>query len=70
MKELRVFFEKADWSIEESQRRVDEAFDILFEAVLLEMQQKQIKVQEKQKQKGGDNYGRLGKSRDESYLGL
>lgn len=71
MKTLKVVFEKASWSSEEeAQRRIDEAFDILFEEVLLEMQQKQTKVQEKQKQKGGGNYGRLGKSRDESYLGL
>ncbi|EKD84719.1 MAG: hypothetical protein ACD_38C00169G0020 [uncultured bacterium] len=69
MKELKVVFEEADWSPEEVQRRVDEAFDILFEELFMEMKQKNVRVQ-KQKQKGGGNYGRLGKSRDESYLGL
>lgn len=73
MKELRVIFEKADWSPEEAQMRIDEAFDILFEEVLLEMQQEKAKKQVKQKQimKGGEfKNDRLAKSRNESYLGL
>ena len=37
MKELKVVFEEADWSPEEVQRRVDEAFDILFEELFMEM---------------------------------
>lgn len=71
--ELKGVFEKAGWSPEETQRRIDEAFDILFEEVLLEMQQEEAKKQVKQKQimKGGEfKNGRLAKSRNESYLGL
>ncbi len=69
-RELEIVFEKADWSQEEAQRRIDEAFDILFDEVFLEMQQEKLKVQRKKDQKGGGEYGRLAKSGEESYLGL